>query len=211
MIWKQTSISPPLGWSHLHPTNGKKVKSLGGHYPSWSFPKRSIFHQLHRLHMAWTFRSLPCHSSWWSFVPPRLWFLSFTKRESGWQPAQLDSNARLPQLRQVWKGDFPLGYGIIFIPNISRIPPKIGWCSPSKTNQCVCNWIITNKFFVVYHDFPCQHGNLGTRSNKPNSPALLVPLLILQDIPGCRSSPGCLGFNEVPKFGFHAFHTFKFP
>lgn len=43
-------------------------------------------------------------------------------------------------------------------------PPKIGWCSPSKTNQCVCNWITTNRFFVVYHDFPCQHGNLGTRS-----------------------------------------------
>ena len=191
-------------------------RSLGGHYPSWSL---SIFHQLHslhRLHMAWTFRSLPCHSSWWSFVPPRLWFLSFTKRESGWQPAQLDSNARLPQLQQVWKGDFPLGYGIIFIPNISRIPPKIGWCSPSKTNQCVCAiGLLQTDFSWSIMTFPVNMAILGhvqNRSNKPNSPALLVPLLILQDIPGCRSSPGCLGF--VPKFRSSVstvFHSFKFP
>ena len=117
--------------------------------------------------MAWTFRSLPCHSSWWSFVPPRLWFLSFTKRESGWQPAQLDSNARLPQLRKVWKGDFPLGYGIIFIPNISRIPPKIGWCSPSKTNQCVCAiGLLQTDFSWSIMTFPVNMAILGHVQNR---------------------------------------------
>ena len=40
----------------------------------------------------WVYRRLSIDPSF-----PRVWFLSFTKRESGWQPAQLDSKARFPR------------------------------------------------------------------------------------------------------------------
>ena len=121
IIWSCThQIHPPLGGSSLisTPTTIMKVCSSPeailsgdlwpmflagwwlGHPPLRKILVKSIGMRTDTQYEWENKKWQPNHQPARCFVPPRLWFLSFTKRESGWQPAQLDSNARLPQLRQ---------------------------------------------------------------------------------------------------------------